>query len=298
MAHERRRGMRRRARTFGRARNLTRGERRFERALARAYGHGWAATVARVVGLQRPPVLREHTIELAGRAPAAPPLRIGFASDFHAGPTTHPDVLARACRLLADARPDVLLLAGDFVSLHARHVDALLPHLAAIRAPLGSYAVLGNHDLVGDDAYITDCLTEIGVVVLTNGARPLPPPHDDVWVCGLDDPTRGAACGACALDQVPPDARARLVLMHSPDGLLSIGDRAFDAAFCGHTHGGQVVLPTGYAPVVPEGRLSRRFLHGVFRLYGGATLLVSRGVGFSMIPARFLSRSEVHLISA
>jgi len=294
--------MTRRARTFGRARGLTRGLRLLELGLARVYGNGWPASLARRLGLQPDPVLRAHAFTLAARAArdmSRPPLRVGFASDFHAGPVTHPLVIARACALLADARPDVLLLAGDFVSLHARHVDTLLPLLAAIPAPLGRYAVLGNHDLVGDDRYIAERLTSAGVQVLTNRAVALAAPHDDVWICGLDDPTRGhPERGAAALDDVPDTAGARLVLMHSPDGLLALGARAFDAAFCGHTHGGQVVLPSGIALVAPEGRLSRRFLHGVYRLgpRGERTLLVSGGVGCSTIPARVLVRPEVHVV--
>jgi hypothetical protein len=89
---------------------------------------------------------------------SAPPLRLGFATDFHSGPTTHPAVVERACRILADASPDVLLLAGDFVELHARHIDRLIPMLSAIPAPLGRFAVLGNHDLMGDDAYVAERL--------------------------------------------------------------------------------------------------------------------------------------------
>jgi len=291
--------MTRHARTFGRARGLTRGLRFLELGLARVYGDGWPAAVARRIGLQPDPVLRVQAVALPGRDVSRPPLRVGFASDFHAGPTTHPQVIARACALLADARPDVLLFAGDFVSLHARHVDTLLAPLAAIAAPLGRYAVLGNHDLVGDDRYIAERLAAAGVEVLTNRAVALAAPHDDVWICGLDDPTRGRPeRGAAALDDVPDTAGARLVLMHSPDGLLALGPRPFDVALCGHTHGGQIALPSGAALVTPEGRLSRRFLRGVYRVgpRGERTLLVSGGVGCSTIPARLYVRPEVHLV--
>jgi predicted MPP superfamily phosphohydrolase len=284
----------RRVRTFGRARDMTRGLRLMQLALARLYGAGWPATVARRLGLQPDPRLRTLALRLPGRPAAAPPLRIGFAADFHAGPTTHADVLERACRALAAAAPDVLLLAGDFVELHARHVDRLVPLLASIPAPLGRFAVLGNHDLMGDDTYVAERLRAAGVELLTNRAARLPPPHDDVWLCGLDDPTRGVARADCALDGVPG---TRLVLMHSPDGLLTIGARPFDLALCGHTHGGQVALPGGKPLVVPEGDLSRRFLQGLFCLDddGRRALLVSRGVGCSTVPVRLFARPEVHL---
>jgi predicted MPP superfamily phosphohydrolase len=280
--------------TFGRARALSRKMRLAQLILARLYGDGWPAAVARRLGLQPDPRTRQHVLRLPGRAPGRPPLRAAFATDFHAGPTTHPDVLRHACDALAAMDADVLLLTGDFVELHARHIDRLAPLLAAIPAPLGRFAVLGNHDLMGDDRHVADRLRAIGVELLTNRAVQLPPPHDDVWLCGLDDPTQGVPSASCALDGVPG---ARVVLMHSPDGLLAIGERAFDLALCGHTHGGQVALPDGRPLVLPEGQLNRPFIRGFFTLGpdGDRSMLVSRGIGCSTIPVRLFARPEVHL---
>jgi hypothetical protein len=86
----------------------------------------------------------------------------------------------------------------------------------------------------------------------------------------------------------------RVVLMHSPDGVRAIGDRAFHLALCGHTHGGQVRLPWGPPLIVPRGRLSRRYASGRFEL-GARTLLVSHGVGCSGVPVRTFAPPEVHL---
>ena len=273
---------------------MTRGLKLVQLALAKLYIGGWPAVVARWLGLQPDPRLRSHDLRIASRASSPPPLRIAFATDFHAGPTTHPDVLRRACAALAKTGADVLLLTGDFVELHAKHIDTLAPMLAAIPARLGRFAVLGNHDLMGDDGYVAARLKDAGIELLTNRAWQLPAPHDDIWLCGLDDPTRGVAKAHHALDGVPG---TRIVLMHSPDGLLDIGERHFDLALCGHTHGGQVALPGGEPLVVPEGRLSRRFLRGLYRLGpdGRRTLLVSAGIGCSTIPVRLFARSEVHL---
>lgn len=285
--------MNRPVRTFGRAR-LSLPMRLLLLTLTRLYGGGWPAAIARRLGLQPDVSLRTHTLHLPGRVASAPPLRVGFASDFHAGPTTHPKVVDRACRMLADASPDVLLLAGDFVEFHARHVDRLVPQLAAIPAPLGRFAVLGNHDLMGDDAYVAERLESAGIQVLTNRATRLPQPHDDIWLCGLDDPTRGDARADSALDDAPG---TRVVLMHSPDGLLKIGERPFDLALCGHTHGGQIALPTGHALYMPEGNLNRRYPRGLFRLGpdGRRAMLVSHGIGCSMIPMRLFAQPEVHV---
>lgn len=285
-----------RPRWFGRGRTTWRW-RAQEVLLRLACAGGWPATLAHALHLQGRVRCVPHTFRLRGRRASAPPLRVAFASDFHAGPTTHPSLLAAACAELARARPDVLLLGGDFVSLHAGYVDPLVDALATIPAPLGRFAVMGNHDLVADDAYIARRLEAIGIEVLVNRSVRLAPPHDDLWICGLDDPTRGDADGEATLAGAEG---TRLVLMHSPDGLLALAGQAFDLAFCGHTHGGQVALPGGRALVVPEGLLSRRFLHGLFRVptpldAPDARLLVSRGVGCSGVPVRLFAPPEVHV---
>jgi len=264
---------------------------RAQLGLAYVLAGGWAARLSFQSGLQGTVETSTHTIEvdrISGR-----PLRVAFASDFHSGATTHPEVLRQACDAVLEMRPDVILLGGDFVAFEAKDVDPLLPLLATLRAPLGTFAVLGNHDHSTDTPRIIAGLERSGVRVLRNRAVQLPAPFDEVWLCGLDDPTYGRSHADSAFAEA---SGARLVLMHSPDGLLEIGDRDFAVAFCGHTHGGQVALPGGGAIVMPSGKLNRRYARGLFRLKSGASLLVSRGIGCSTLPIRFFAQPEVHLV--
>ena len=129
--------------------------------------------------------------------------------------------------------------------------------------------------------------------MLVNEAVRLPAPHDDVSIVGLDDPIRGTPNGA-VLDETNG---IRILLMHAPDGLLAAGNRHFDIALCGHTHGGQIVLPGGTMPYLPHGTLSREYPVGLFHLDEHRALLVSRGVGCSTVPVRFGCPSEVHVIT-
>jgi predicted MPP superfamily phosphohydrolase len=142
---------------------------------------------------------------------------------------------------------------------------------------------------------LIDALSSAGVRLLTNETVGLRAPHQDVTIAGLDDPIRGNPRGEI-LDGV---AGIRIVLMHAPDGLLAIGERHFDLALCGHTHGGQVALPWGMMPYLPAGKLSRAHPVGLYRLGpgGNRALLVSRGVGCSTIPIRVCSPSQVHLLT-
>ena len=217
------------------------------------------------------------------------PLRIAFGSDFHAGPTTHPDVLGAACEALADARPDLLLLGGDFVCTEATPIRKLASQLGAIRAPLGRYAVLGNHDWWTDAGLITRTLEEAGIQVVTNRNQRLPGPYDRLVVCGLDDPCAGvpdAAKTFAGADGI------RIVLMHQPSSLLDVGREPFALALCGHTHGGQIALPNGGPVVVPHGPLSRRYCRGRFTVNGG-TMIVSVGIGCSALPFRLFADPEI-----
>src|SRR5579884_3302967 len=119
-----------------RDRRIERSRRSLELLLDTFFRPGlWAARLSYSLGLQGRVRSATHMIDI-GRTPLGrAPLRLAFASDFHAGATTHPKLLAAACDALADFEPDVLLLGGDFVSVRAAYIDRLAPHLARIRAP-------------------------------------------------------------------------------------------------------------------------------------------------------------------
>lgn len=283
-----------RPRKFGRAKNAGFRQKGVDLVLGVVYAGGWPAVVTNAVGLQGELRVDEHVFRIPRARRDAPPIRVAFASDFHAGPTLHPRLLRQAMSALEEASPDLLLLGGDFVSFHAKYVDRLLEGLRRVRAPLGRFAVLGNHDLLGDDAWIERRLSEAGVRVLVNANARLPAPHDDVWVCGLDDWNEGT-----------PDARAtlrgaegtRLLLMHQPDGLMVVKEHDFHVAFCGHVHGGQYLRRNREPAIRHKGPLSMLYMHGGVFSVGphGAPVLVSRGIGTSTLPARRHADPQVHV---
>lgn len=282
-----------RPRKFGRARHAGFRQKSVDLVLGLVYAGGWPAVVTNAIGLQGELQVSEHRFRIP-RAPAAPPLRVAFASDFHAGPTLHPRLLRGTMDALEEAAPDLLLLGGDFVSFHAKYVARLLDGFRRVPAPLGKFAVLGNHDLLGDDAHIVEALGEAGVRVLVNENARLGAPHDDVWVCGLDDWNEGT-----------PDAErafrgatgTRLLLMHQPEGLIVAKGERFDAAFCGHVHGGQYLKANREPAIRHKGPLSTLYIHGgVFHVGAGNTpVVVSRGIGTSTLPARRHADPQVHI---
>jgi uncharacterized protein len=254
------------------------------------YRGGWPVRLARVLGIRPRVRTVQHGVRLGTGSERMPPLRIAYASDFHAGPTTDASVLQAACSELRGAAADVLLLGGDFVTGQPGEIDWLARELGDIPAPFGRFAVLGNHDLWSGADYIVERLEAAGIHVLMNANVRLAPPFDWVWVCGLDDHGSGQPDGSAAVEGAEG---VRVVLMHAPSGLLDLGEERFDLALCGHTHGGQLALPGGIPVFVSQGPLSRRYARGRFRVGDGGTLVVSVGLGCVVLPLRTFADPEI-----
>jgi predicted MPP superfamily phosphohydrolase len=270
-------------------RNFTWWRRTWEGAQALVMRSDWPANLASRFS---PPSLgvRYESIDLPKPLGAAETMRIGFASDFHAGPTTPLATIELACAALRDAAPDLIFLGGDFVSLRGRDAERLLTPLRQLEAPLGIFAVLGNHDHWSNAEPVLSVLDRAGVRILQNAGERLPAPFDRTMVVGLDDHLSGTPDAA----QVAWDpALATLLLVHQPSGILDAADRPFDVAMAGHTHAGQIVLPGGIVLVVPDGALSRRYLYGCYELAPDQHLLVTSGVGNSTLPLRLGAPAEV-----
>lgn len=281
-----------RPRWFGRARHASFRHKLIDATLGVLYTGGWPALLTRLTGFQGTLAIAEHTLQVLPRGHT--PLRLVFVSDFHAGPTVDAKMFDDVFAAVHDAEPELLLLGGDFVSFHARYVDRLVGPLSRLRAPLGKFAVLGNHDLLADDAYIVGRLTDAGVRTLVNENAQLPAPHDDIWVCGLDDWDEGEPDADRTFAGAPG---TRILLAHQPDGLLVVGDRPFDVGFFGHVHGGQFLKDNREPVIRHRGPVSKLYMHGGLFHTGvrNAPVLVSRGVGTSTLPARRHADPQVHV---
>jgi len=143
--------------------------------------------LARAVGIRPEVRTTRYLIPLSPGFSREQPLTIAYASDFHAGPATNPALLRGACAALQTAGADVLLLGGDFVTLVPSEIDWLAHELGQISAPLGRYAVLGNHDWCSDTSHIVRTLEAAGIRVLINRSVRLEEPFQHIWICGLDD---------------------------------------------------------------------------------------------------------------
>ncbi len=264
-----------------------------ERVIDALLLRGHVANWSKRLHLQGKLSVTEHSVKLSPERALVRPLKIAFASDFHAGPTTWPGIFDDLFQAITAQQPDLLLLGGDFVSCRAEYISAFSSLLAACRPLMGKYAVFGNHDLWVDEAHLTEELQQAGVSMLVNRRIDLPAPFESVSICGIDDPWTGVPDFNAAF----ADARqTRILLMHAPDGLLQLGRHRFDAAFAGHTHGGQVALKDGTPIVLPNGPLCRQFHYGRFEIEQNGSLFVSRGVGCSTLPVRLNADPELVIV--
>ena len=262
-----------------------------ERIARVAYAGDWPARLwARVPGALEISV-ETHTLPIL---PGGPPLRLGFISDLHLGPTTPIELVRKAFSAISAAAPDVVVLGGDYVYLDASprwlaELEALVASLEA-RTKL---ALLGNHDLWTHHDRIEAALARGGARVLVHDAVHPPPPHAHVAVLGLDDPWSADPDARPAL-AAAAGATVRIAACHAPEGLLSLAEGDARLLVCGHTHGGQIA-PFG-RPLWLPGPVSSRDPAGLYDL-GARWLWVSRGVGAVDVPVRAFARPDVGLLT-
>lgn len=241
-------------------------------------------------------------VAISGLPPAFDGVRLAQMSDIHLDEFTEPFLLREAIDQINHARPDFVLLTGDYVSAEVlpRHltIDAawqcgkLLNRIECRRR----YAVFGNHDIWAGEQHVGDALRANDIVVLRNAHVPLEQNGGRIWLAGLDDPS----CGHPDPDSaIPPFIRnipqEPIILMsHAPDYVDVLrthpAGQAVSLVLSGHTHGGQVRLPFVGPLRLPPG--GRKYVEGLFRV-GSMQLYVNRGIGSVGVPFRFDCRPEI-----
>jgi len=243
-------------------------------------------------------------------------LRVACLADPHLGEPHMP--LSRLRKIVDTANrlePDLVLLLGDYAAGHrfvTRQVEVAdtARVCAGLTAPLGRYAIMGNHDwwddltaqrerkgpILGERAF-----TDAGIPVLENSALRLEKNGRPFWISGTSSIVAlktgrpgvydSQANLAATLEQVTDDAPV-IHLAHEPDLFPDI-PRQVSLTLSGHTHGGQVRL-LGYSPIVPSS-YGNRFAYGHI-VEDGRHLIVSGGLGCSILPVRFGMPPEITLL--
>lgn len=222
-------------------------------------------------------------------------LTIAFVTDTHIGPHVDASILCGVRDELATLRPDIILLGGDYISESPRFMASAAQALGEVAATacLGTWGVLGNHDLANQRHRVIDPLMAQGIEILENEASCVETGRGQLWVVAIDDALLGNPDLISAWADVPPGAIA-ISLWHEPDCAEANAAYGPLLQLSGHTHGGQVRLP-GIGPIaLPV--LGRRYVDGRHQL-GETTLIVSRGIGMYRPPVRFNCPAELVIIT-
>jgi uncharacterized protein len=223
------------------------------------------------------------------------PVRVAVVSDLHIGsPHTGVDKLDQVVATINAGRPDVVVLLGDFVIQDVVGGNFVSPEriaqgLAKLRAPLGVYAVLGNHDWWLSGPRVHRALESQGIVVLEDGSVRVRAGTDAFWLVGVSDFLEGAHDVRRAVGGVSGDEPV-IAITHNPDVFPLVPPRVC-LTLAGHTHGGQVAIPFVGRPIVPS-HYGERYAIGRIHEHR-KTLVVTAGVGTSIIPVRFRVPPEI-----
>lgn len=229
-------------------------------------------------------------------------LRIVQVSDLHVGPHTSTRFLARVAAAVREAEPELIAITGDQVDDYTGDVAYFNAAFASLRAPLGIFAVAGNHDVYAGWSAVRRGLVAGGFAVLVNEAVPLERGGQRFWLAGTGDPA-GAGGPLGRDDSVAPDlartcasippSEFAIALAHNPALWPELAKRGIHLTLSGHTHYGQLSLPRF------EWSLASPFLEQAMGWHarGGSLLYINPGTNYWGLPLRLGAWPEVTVIT-
>ncbi|MGE5702673.1 MAG: metallophosphoesterase [Clostridia bacterium] len=238
---------------------------------------------------------KKLTIPLRRLPKAFDGLKIAHFSDLHLGHFFEAADMAPVIQRINEWKPDLICFTGDLVDHSVDSLIAAEPMLAGLQAPLGKFAVLGNHDYRSNEGKIVECLSQAGFRVLLNEHQVLEKEGQTFIVAGTDEVLYGTPDIVTALRGTSPDT-CKLLLVHEPDFAEDYPGGLIDLQLSGHSHGGQVRLPfighvftPAYGQKYPDGLKLRKGTE--------QKVFTTRGIGTTILPIRFLCRPEVALLT-
>lgn len=253
-----------------------------------ALGAGWVTQVE-----PNWPVVERVTVALPRLPDQLGGLRVAQLSDLHISQYTTQGDVARAVAATMRHAPDLIAITGDFVWRQAAElVSLLIEPLRELAAPLGVYAILGNHDHWEGPYEVQAMLAKAGIPLLINQAVRLDS-GAPLWVVGLDDVWEQKADPQAALAGVPDD-ECKVLLVHEPDYADQAARWPVDLQLSGHSHGGQINLPLLGPPVLPY--LGQKYPAGLYQI-ARMRLYTNRGIGVIAPPVRLNCPAEITLLT-
>lgn len=207
---------------------------------------------------------------------------------------------ARLQRILESEKPDIIVITGDLVDSKRTDIDMAVDFVKKAMEIAPCFYVTGNHEsrLGRKYEHLESRLVELGVNVMRDKRLIIYKDNESIQIAGLDDPgfTYGGSFNmGRTLDRLNLSDGYTILLTHRPEMFDVYVASGVDLVLSGHSHGGQVRLPFIGGMVAPN--------QGLFPKYDGGkyserdtTMIVSRGIGNSLIPIRINNRPEVVIV--
>ncbi|MHC5215882.1 metallophosphoesterase [Enterococcus sp. LJL128] len=224
-----------------------------------------------------------HTLGSSNSQTAVKLLQI---SDIHLQKSYPTDQLKKIVEKVNEQEPDIVVFTGDLFDNFAAYgpVDETIELLNSIQAPMGKFAVWGNHDYGGGAASVyAAVMANSGFQLLENEGVRLPVEgNSSLYLAGIDDSLFGAPSMEAAFNGQTSDDYT-ILLSHEPDVTEPAAAYGASLVLSGHSHGGQVRIP--FLPV--NTRLAEKYISGFYSLGENTKLYVNTGLGTTAIPVRF-----------
>jgi len=227
-------------------------------------------------------------------------LTIVHATDFHFGMFLDVEDLARLVETLNRIDGDALFLTGDIYHSPLTPIEKSVPILKRLKGRrMGNFAVLGNHEFYAGVSRSLSALEEAHIHVLRNQWHTYEDGCVRVHIGGIDDPIKNWLTGTSfpkfsyLMKIVPREPGMKLLLSHRPTILPEASKAEIDLVLSGHTHGGQIILPSiSQRRGISVARLVSQFTHGWYHM-GNTTMYLNRGVGLTFVPWRINCPPEI-----
>jgi predicted MPP superfamily phosphohydrolase len=220
-------------------------------------------------------------------------LRMVQFSDTHLGFYFDDQNLQRVVDRINSCKPDIVCFTGDFVDDQYESLMSTVPILEQLDAPLGKYAVLGNHDYWNDPHEVESILSASGFRVLKNENVQIHKDEKPIYIAGVDDVLYGSPNIEKSLDGIGGNDFT-IMLAHEPDYADVVSDYSVDLQLSGHSHGGQIRLPLLGHIVAPP--LGKKYVDGLNRVKN-LMVYTNRGIGTTTLPFRFFCRPEITVLN-
>ncbi len=221
-------------------------------------------------------------------------LTIAHLSDIHHGPYTGLDYINRCIEIANGLEPHLIALTGDFTYRGRRYIEPCAELFRGLKARIGVYAVLGNHDYYAGAAQVSRALRNAGCNLLIDAHDRIEHRGSRLCLFGVDDLYYGHTNLNRLMRDAPKEA-PKLVLAHNPDFIeeFAVAGKHIDFMMAGHTHGGQIRLPLLGAPHISSS-YGQRYAVGLNR-NGSMQVYTTRGIGAILLPSRFDCPPEIAL---